>query len=215
MIQNGKDLKVFMNGRCVAACKSCTIKVDHEPVDAISQSDWRWKESMPGKMSWSVQATGLTTDGIDLEAEVSNKVVSIEVRNDNTGDVLTGSAFVRSVNISAARGKIISYDVKLDGTGKLTTMYGFTPIDLILTDATHGLKYALINKRLTKNSVIYSDEELSIRSSSSTSWDSFAPFESDKDGVYKYSYQFSNDITSFAIGHAIAKGQKAKIKIIL
>lgn len=215
MIQNGSDLKVYMNGRCVAACKSCTIKINHDPVDAISKSNWRWKESMPGKMSWSVQATGLTTDGIDLEAEASNKIVSIEVSNDNTGDVMAGNAFVRSVNISAARGKIISYDVKLDGTGKLATMYGFTSIELILTDATHGIRYAFINKKLTKNSVVYSDEELRIRTSSSTSWDSFAAFESDKDGIYKYSYQFKSDITSFAVGHATAKGQKAKLKIIL
>lgn len=125
-IIHGKNLIVKLNDETIAACKSCSIKMDGELIEVASPTSSVFKEFIPGRVTWSVSSSHLVTHGIMLSAaSLINKVVQLKFMfSENElhtadGVVMYGSAIINQCRIEATKGNLAQGSFTFQGTGEL------------------------------------------------------------------------------------------------
>jgi len=147
-IVNGSDLMVFVGGKSIAYATSHSLSISADTTSTSSKTKddvtGAWQTAKVTAFSWSVSAESLfsidTTAGKTYEelftAMTSGTAVTISfaIKTDATtvpsggwtpssatGDiVLTGSAFITSLSLSAPDDENASFSVEFAGTGELT-----------------------------------------------------------------------------------------------
>lgn len=124
MIRHGKDLKITKSdgSTLVALARSCDINVDSEEIEVSSADTGKWKDSISGRLSWSITVNYLVTAG-GLASDVLKvgTTVGIKVADGETGTPLTGKARVKSCKVTATKGSLSQGSFQFTGKGALTT----------------------------------------------------------------------------------------------
>lgn len=125
-IIHGRNLIVKMDGVAIAACKSCSIGITGDLIEVASPTSARFKEYIPGRISWAINSSHLVTHGIMLSAaSLINQKVEVqfsfsenELHTDD-GVVLSGKAIINQVKIDATVGNLAQGSFSFQGTGEL------------------------------------------------------------------------------------------------
>ena len=125
-IIHGRNLIVKMGGQAIAACTSCSISITGDLIEVASPTSGKYKEFIPGRISWSVSSAHLVTHGIMLSAaSLINQKVDVqfsfsenELHTDD-GVVLSGKAIVNQIKIDAAICSLAKGSFNFQGTGEL------------------------------------------------------------------------------------------------
>ena len=134
----GQNLRVMVNGNCVAYATTCTFHVAAQTEDSSTKdSTGDWAESEVTGLSWDAQAESLVTladaDGGATPVSIMSLMISktlVTVTFDQTnGDKnrvgqnaaikRTGTAYITDVNITAANRQNSTFSVQFTGTGPL------------------------------------------------------------------------------------------------
>jgi predicted secreted protein len=126
----GRDLRVYVGTKLLANEKSCKVNLSTNSIDTVSKDSGDWAESIPGRKSWSIDATLQIKYGTDTQKETYadllaawlNKSVLTVSFKDPTVDstTLTGSAYLTSFPHNSPDEDIATVDVTFTGTGPLT-----------------------------------------------------------------------------------------------
>ena len=133
MAQNGNIIAVFYNGLLLGGIKSNSLKGDVE-LDEISspnQSDTQWKRYDVGRKSANIQvgylvlatsAMGITGgSGIKDILQMGNEFTLVFKDRGSGGDAgVTGSYILKSVDIQATRGNLVTGSLQFVLNGALT-----------------------------------------------------------------------------------------------
>lgn len=139
MIQKGQNLRLFINNKCIAVAKSCTMHISADLEDVSSKdSTGDWKEQ---------ECTGKSWDG---SAEALMKVPETDTSANNVGDLVAligtkvaiqytsttgtmnrelvsgkfayyGEAIVNDISINAGNKANVTYSIQFTGVGALTS----------------------------------------------------------------------------------------------
>ena len=124
---DGSDLLLYAGGTAVAHSTSCSVsgKTNFREIttkDSNSRAEFR-----PTITDWSAAVEGLVayddTYGFDeLQAAWRNKTaLTLKLSTEVTGDsILTGTAYIESIEKGAPNGDNVTYNVSFRGTGDLT-----------------------------------------------------------------------------------------------
>ena len=122
MVVHGKKLIITVGGSAIAGAKSCEINIQCDDIEVASATQGKWREFLAGRKDWSVTCGHLLpASGTPLKssaAMVGTKVV-LSIQTDMTGDVLTGSAIVKSWRASGAVGSLATGAFSFRGSGAL------------------------------------------------------------------------------------------------
>lgn len=124
MIRHGKDIKITTasNGVLVALAKSCEINIDCDEIEVSSATTGKWKDSISGRLSWSISVNYLVTaGGVASDVLKVGTTVEIKVADGETGTPLTGTARVKSCKVTATKGSLSQGSFQFTGKGALTT----------------------------------------------------------------------------------------------
>lgn len=134
--KKGQNLRVFVDGSCVAAEQSCTFHVG-TVTQETSSKDYMgsWKEDEVTQLNWDVQCDSLvvaTDDGgkglVDMLGLIGQTVV-LKFQETNgaqnrveasSGISKSGNAIVADVSVSSQNKANVTYSVKFNGVGALT-----------------------------------------------------------------------------------------------
>ena len=122
MVVHGKKLIITVGGSAIAGAKSCEINIQCDDIEVASATQGKWREFLAGRKDWSVTCGHLLpASGTPLKssaAMVGTKVV-LSIQTDMTGDILTGSAIVKSWRASGAVGNLATGAFSFRGSGAL------------------------------------------------------------------------------------------------
>ena len=122
MVVHGKKLIITVGGSAIAGAKSCEINIQCDDIEVASATQGKWREFLSGRKDWSVTCGHLLpASGTPLKssaAMVGTKVV-LSIQTDMTGDILTGSAIVKSWRASGAVGNLATGAFSFRGSGAL------------------------------------------------------------------------------------------------
>lgn len=68
----GKDLMVFINGKALACATNHSLSIEANQIDVSCKDTGIYGASMPGKITWSIQADALVTVNEDGNLETSS-----------------------------------------------------------------------------------------------------------------------------------------------
>lgn len=134
--KKGQNLRVFVDGSCVAAEQSCTFHVGTATEETSSKdSTGNWKEEEVTQLNWDVQCDSLvvaTDDGgkglVDMLGLIG-QIVALKFQETNgaqnrveasSGISKSGNAIVADVSVSSQNKANVTYSVKFNGIGALT-----------------------------------------------------------------------------------------------
>lgn len=106
----------------VAATRTDVLRVNGELLEIASRTSGEWREYLAGRKGWSLQTGWLFTSGVDIRKVlmVGTRVrLRIGGRNAQSGEYLTGYAFVTTAEANAPEGNIASGSFAFTGTGEL------------------------------------------------------------------------------------------------
>jgi len=135
-IINGTDMILVVAGEMVAHAKSHTISMVSEFKDVSSKSSGVWKDKMAmGRMDWSAKCDGLVSYDQLLcnyealyDAMITRTAVTLVscIRGATTPEtpkpttiVYTGSAWITSLEKTAADQEAVTFSVSFEGDGAL------------------------------------------------------------------------------------------------
>jgi predicted secreted protein len=122
MVVHGKKLIITVGGSAIAGAKSCEINIQCDDLEVASATQGKWREFLAGRKDWSVTCGHLLpASGTPLKssaAMVGTKVV-LSIQTDMTGDILTGSAIVKSWRASGAVDNLATGAFSFRGSGAL------------------------------------------------------------------------------------------------
>jgi predicted secreted protein len=122
MVVHGKKLIITVGGSAIAGAKSCEINIQCDDFEIASATQGKWREFLAGRKDWSVTCGHLLpASGTPLKssaAMVGTKVV-LSIQTDMTGDILTGSAIVKSWRASGAVDNLATGAFSFRGSGAL------------------------------------------------------------------------------------------------
>lgn len=134
--KKGQNLRVFVDGSCVAAEQSCTFHVGTATEETSSKdSTGNWKDEEVTQLNWDVQCDSLvvaTDDGgkglVDMLGLIG-QTVALKFQETNgaqnrveasSGISKSGNAIVADVSVSSQNKANVTYSVKFNGIGALT-----------------------------------------------------------------------------------------------
>lgn len=134
--KKGQNLRVFVDGSCVAAEQSCTFHVGTATEETSSKdSKGNWKEEEVTQLNWDVQCDSLvvaTDEGgkglVDMLGLIG-QTVALKFQETNgaqnrveasSGISKSGNAIVADVSVSSQNKANVTYSVKFNGVGALT-----------------------------------------------------------------------------------------------
>lgn len=134
--KKGQNLRVFVDGACVAAEQSCTFHVGTATEETSSKdSTGNWKEEEVTQLNWDVQCDSLvvaTDEGgkglVDMLGLIG-QTVALKFQETNgaqnrveasSGISKSGNAIVADVSVSSQNKANVTYSVKFNGVGALT-----------------------------------------------------------------------------------------------
>ena len=134
--KKGQNLRVFVDGSCVAAEQSCTFHVGTATEETSSKdSTGNWKEEEVTQLNWDVQCDSLvvaTDEGgkglVDMLGLIG-QIVALKFQETNgaqnrveasSGISKSGNAIVADVSVSSQNKANVTYSVKFNGVGALT-----------------------------------------------------------------------------------------------
>ena len=134
--KKGQNLRVFVDGSCVAAEQSCTFHVGTATEETSSKdSTGNWKEEEVTQLNWDVQCDALvvaTDEGgkglVDMIGLIG-QTVALKFQETNgaqnrveasSGISKSGNAIVADVSVSSQNKANVTYSVKFNGVGALT-----------------------------------------------------------------------------------------------
>lgn len=122
MVIHGKKLIITVGGSAIAGAKSCEINIQCDDFEVASATQGKWREFLAGRKDWSVTCGHLLpASGTPLKssaAMVGTKVV-LSIQTDMTGDILTGSAIVKTWRASGAVDNLATGAFSFRGSGAL------------------------------------------------------------------------------------------------
>lgn len=129
-IIKGKDLRIKIAGETNYHATECTFSISRT-LESIATKDTDGEKKTAGNYTWTLgtnalvanKATASTQNDTKaiLDALIAGTVVAVEFTTDVEGDIIiTGNAFLESVNITASVGSSATYDVSLSGDGDIT-----------------------------------------------------------------------------------------------
>lgn len=116
----GKNLIVSVNGTAIAGAKSCRLQISGENIERASTTDATWREFIAGRKTWTVACDHLlprTGTPLRSSAAMVNTVVTLTVGVEQ--DVLSGSALVKTWEVSGAVGTLAVGSFQFQGSGPL------------------------------------------------------------------------------------------------
>ena len=134
--KKGQNLRVFVDGSCVAAEQSCTFHVGTATEETSSKdSTGNWKEEEVTQLNWDVQCDALvvaTDEGgkglVDMIGLIG-QTVALKFQETNgaqnrveasSGISKSGNAIVADVSVNSQNKANVTYSVKFNGVGALT-----------------------------------------------------------------------------------------------
>ena len=134
--KKGQNLRVFVDGSCVAAEQSCTFHVGTATEETSSKdSTGNWKEEEVTQLNWDVQCDSLvvaTDEGgkglVDMLGLIG-QIVALKFQETNgaqnrveasSGISKSGNAIVADVSVSSQNKANVTYSVKFNGVGALS-----------------------------------------------------------------------------------------------
>lgn len=134
--KKGQNLRVFVDGSCVAAEQSCTFHVGTATEETSSKdSTGNWKEEEVTQLNWDVQCDSLvvaTDEGgkglVDMLGLIG-QTVALKFQETNgaqnrveasSGISKSGNAIVADVSVNSQNKANVTYSVKFNGVGALT-----------------------------------------------------------------------------------------------
>ena len=134
--KKGQNLRVFVDGSCIAAEQSCTFHVGTATEETSSKdSTGNWKEEEVTQLNWDVQCDSLvvaTDEGgkglVDMLGLIG-QTVALKFQETNgaqnrveasSGISKSGNAIVADVSVSSQNKANVTYSVKFNGVGALT-----------------------------------------------------------------------------------------------
>ena len=139
-MKKGQNFRLFIDGLCLTASKSCPIEATAELEDiSTTQSTGMAKESTMKSKSWNGSADALLLNETDSTGRTLSYLLSKIISGENVtvkytetdGDqnrtevsqpemVCTGQALINDLTIKATNGEEISLSIKFLGYGSLT-----------------------------------------------------------------------------------------------
>lgn len=116
----GKNLIVSVNGTAIAGAKSCRLQISGENIERASTTNADWREFIAGRKTWTVACDHLlpkTGTPLRSSAAMVNTVVTLTVGVEQ--DTLSGSAIVRTWEVSGAVGTLAVGSFQFQGSGPL------------------------------------------------------------------------------------------------
>lgn len=127
----GNDLRVYVGTKLLVNEKSCKLNLDTNTIDTVSKDSSDWAESIPGRSSWSIDATcqidystnaGKETYNDLLAAFLAKTVLAVSFKTGVVGATsLSGNAYITSFPHNSPDEDIATFDITLQGTGQLTS----------------------------------------------------------------------------------------------
>ena len=134
--KKGQNLRVFVDGSCVAAEQSCTFHVGTATEETSSKdSTGNWKEEEVTQLNWDVQCDALvvaTDEGgkglVDMIGLIG-QTVALKFQETNgaqnrveasSGISKSGNAIVADVSVNSQNKANVTYSVKFNGVGALS-----------------------------------------------------------------------------------------------
>ena len=134
--KKGQNLRMFVDGSCVAAEQSCTFHVGTATEETSSKdSTGNWKEEEVTQLNWDVQCDSLvvaTDEGgkglVDMLGLIG-QIVALKFQETNgaqnrveasSGISKSGNAIVADVSVSSQNKANVTYSVKFNGVGALS-----------------------------------------------------------------------------------------------
>jgi hypothetical protein len=128
MIIHGKDIIIMVNGRAIAAARSCEIDVKTDLLEVSSPTTGKAHTFIPGRYTWTLTTshlligdTGNTTPvRTFIRRSIVNNTVSLVINdNDYTNDTLTGTAICHNARITATQGNLAQGSLAFQGNSEL------------------------------------------------------------------------------------------------
>ena len=134
--KKGQNLRVFVDGSCVAAEQSCTFHVGTATEETSSKdSTGNWKEEEVTQLNWDVQCDALVVaadeggKGLVDMIGLIGQTVALKFQETNgaqnrveasSGISKSGNAIVADVSVNSQNKANVTYSVKFNGVGALT-----------------------------------------------------------------------------------------------
>ena len=138
---NGTDFLVYIDAtHPIGLSTDCSITINRATRDTSNKDSGGWKTVLPGQREWTISCNALmafdkTYNLTYLNAlMIAGTVINIRFQTGNTaGDsYFTGTAYITSVNLSAANQSNATFSISFQGSGALSMtdpMGGTSPTD--------------------------------------------------------------------------------------
>ena len=137
MAQNGNIILVGMGGKSssyiIGGSKSCKLSADGEMIEISSANSAKAREFIAGRTSWQVSLSYLVSDFKQIKNIGGSNIASIlSIGNKYTlyfgersstaigSTYVSGSAFLKNIEIVATQGNLIQGSIVFQGSGALT-----------------------------------------------------------------------------------------------
>ncbi len=123
MAELGKNIIVTANNEVICGTKANSIQCDCETIEIADANDGSWVHRVAGRKSWSVTVnfliSGNTAVNIRSLLNVGTTYTLI-IKSSASGDQVTGSAILKSMDVQGAVGNLATGSWKFEGNGALT-----------------------------------------------------------------------------------------------
>ena len=118
---NGNDIIVYVGSDAIAATKSNEMQSQCEVVEVASPTSGQWREYIPGRKDWQVNAQCLVSSASNIQQMLQvGSVVTIAFKDRSANTLLSGSAIMTQADYQAIRGNKATGTFQFVGTGALT-----------------------------------------------------------------------------------------------
>ena len=126
MAELGKNIIVTANNKVICGTKANSIQCGCETIEIADANDGSWVHRVAGRKSWSV-----TVNFLMVAASSGNTAVNIRsllnvgttytliIKSSASGDQVTGSAILKSMDVQGAVGNLATGSWKFEGNGAL------------------------------------------------------------------------------------------------
>lgn len=134
----GQDLNLFIDGKICAFGTSLSLDLQQDSIDTTSKFGGKWKASIPGKLSFTINSenlltrvTGDTTFATLMASMVAQSAVAFTFSTVSGGTYtigsitsgvtyFSGSAMINSLNLKSDNGDIAKFSISMTGVDALT-----------------------------------------------------------------------------------------------
>lgn len=129
----GKDLILSVDGKSIAAAKSCTIEISRSFIAVASPVSGKWSNSVPERISWTCSAECLISDARDADdvtqALIDGKEIEIKYYDTEKGFCRGGKGYFATATIQGTVHSLAQFSVTIQGTGELDRVWNKITID--------------------------------------------------------------------------------------